>query len=88
MKENNAPIGEFKRIVLNDLHRPEWLFEGLLQFIEENEGVDEVEVCKKFKMRVDILANALITLRQEGKIERGLNEKYIATYKIVKINKE
>ena len=85
---DNAPIGEFKRILLNDFLRPEWLFNALLEFIGENEWVDDIEITKKFKMRVDILANALTTLRQEGKIERKVNEKYILAYKIVKINKE
>lgn len=75
--------GEFKKIVLNDLHRPEWLFEEILDFIREKGVVDDIEIIKRFRMRVDILANVLTTLRIEGKIKRSLNEQRLCVYSVI-----
>ena len=60
----------FNKISIGDHHEDEWLSDAIEEYIEKNPLVDDLTLMKDFKMRIDILADILTTLRIEGKIER------------------
>ena len=77
----------FNRIIIGEVDEKTWLMDALKDYINENPMVSDIELHQHFKMRIDILSNALVELRLEGIIERVII-KTMMYYRIFEVTEE
>jgi hypothetical protein len=59
-----------KKISIGRISENQWLIEAVTDYIKANPMVEDLQVFKEFKMRVDLISNILTELRQNIVIER------------------
>jgi len=61
---------EFKKISIGELNENDWLIDALEDYIKKNPMVSNIQVTNHFKLRVDLIENALTDMRLRFQIER------------------
>ena len=61
---------ETKKIIIGEQSKITWLMDAVEDHIRKNPMIDDIEIHNHLKIRLDIIANALTTLRITNRIER------------------
>jgi len=78
---------KFKRISIGELNENNWLVDALEDYIKKNPMVSDIKVINHFKLRVDLIENALTEMRLAYRLERYIVDT-ITYYRILKITDE
>lgn len=80
-------MSEFKRILVGELSENDWLKDAIDDYVKENHSVSDIKINNHFKMRVDIIADALAEMRLANRLERHIVDG-ISYYRIYKFTDE